>query len=224
MKHITEVRKQKSEVRKSKLLISFCLSSDRCRLFSFFCRLSSFVFRLFSVVCFLSSILCYAQTTESNLLVEEDSAFNYYKIIEQRNFFRPTQDLKKVETELEEKAKKTEKNSLDFILTGIIESKNGYKAIVEQKSTKKGFYIAVNEAIEDYTVKAIMPNKILIEKDGQEFELKLQQGSQQKNQNPLPETIETDSSPQPNNPEIESEPTLRTNAIQQIRSGARGPK
>jgi len=188
----------------------------------------------FSVFCFLSSVLGYAQSTESNLQLEhesnllvDDSSFNYYKIIEQRNFFRPKQDPQKLEMEnnLKEKPKTAEKDSLDFILTGVIEIKNGYKAIVEQKSSKKGFYVSVNEAIEDYTVKVIMLNKILIEKDGKEFELKLQQGS---NQNipttPLEPTApasvqENDSSDDQTSPQ-----TLRSNTIQQIRSGTRGTK
>ncbi|MFH1062899.1 MAG: type II secretion system protein N [Candidatus Omnitrophota bacterium] len=180
---------------------------------------------LFLIFHIASCLACLAQSAESDLLVENDAAFNYYKIIEQRNFFRPKKDLKKAETELTEKTQKPEKDSLDFILTGVIESKNGYKAIVEQKSSKKGFYVSVNEAIENYTVKAIMPNKILIEKDGQEFELKLQQGSQQKEQAAPPAITAADSAQQTNNEETQPTPqTLRENTIQQIRSGTRGTK
>ncbi len=232
MKHITEIRTQKSEVRKSKQLISFRLSSVVFRLSSFVFRLSSVICLLLSLICYLSSVLpCFAQTTKPDMLAD-DASFEYYKIIEQRNFFRPKKDIKNSESESKSKSKSkqasktSKKDGLDFILTGVIEIKNSYKAIVEQKSSKKGFYVSVNEAIEDYTVKAIRLNKIIIEKDGKEFELKLQQGSKNNSNNtntaPLNpaaagQTIDIDNN-------ISSPKTLRENTIQQIRSGTRGTK
>lgn len=230
MKHILEVRCQMSDVRKSKQLISFCLSSGIRRLFPFFCF-------LFSVLCFLSSAPCYAQTTEPNLqldyksdLLVDDTSFEYYKIIEQRNFFRPKKNISDSQSISEQESKPTSKTSkkdgLDFLLTGVIEIKSGYKAIVEQKSTKKGFYVSINEAIENYTVKEIMLDKIIIEKDGKEFELKLQQGSKKNNKDtntPAKNNVSTEQKIDINN-NISSPKTLRENTIQQIRSGTRGSK
>ncbi|MBU1044163.1 MAG: hypothetical protein KJ915_07180 [Candidatus Omnitrophica bacterium] len=159
------------------------------------------------------------------MLVDEDASFNYYKVIEQRNFFRPKKDQPEIGSIPIETNIKQEKDSLDLILTGVIEIKNGYKAIVEQKSTKKGFYVSVNEAIEDYTVKSIMLNKIIIQKDGKDFELKLQQAAQQKNSEPTTEKTEINIEQEPVIMEEDlSPPTLRANTIQQIRSGTRGTK
>jgi len=116
-----------------------------------------------------------AQVAESDLAAQAEPAFNYYRIIEQKNFFRPKASAADA-TDFTKKPNTLDNN--DFTLTGVIEIQNGYKAIVEQKSSQKGFYISVNDAIEDYTVKAILPSKIIIEKDGLEFELKLQQAAQ----------------------------------------------
>jgi hypothetical protein len=183
------------------------------------------LFIILNIVASLACLSCYAQNSGSDSLVDDDASFNYYKIIEQRNFFRPKVEPKPAETDLAEKPKTLEKDNLDFILTGVIEIRNGYKAIVEQISTKKGFYVAVNEAIADYTVKTITPNKIVIEKNNQEFELKLQQGSKPNPPDTPVAVPETDATQQTNTEEDAAIPqTLRSNTIQQIRSGTRGTK
>jgi hypothetical protein len=152
---------------------------------------------------------------------DNDSSFDYYEIIEKRNFFRPKNET--VESEIASSSAQPEKKQeLDLALTGVIEIKSGYKAIVEKISTQKGFYVSQGDAIEDYTVKKIMLNKIVLEKDLQEFELKLQQGPQQKIKEPgnNAQPVQTEQKDIPDDQSANQ--NIRSNTMQQIRSGYRG--
>ncbi|MCP4650978.1 MAG: hypothetical protein GY853_13000 [PVC group bacterium] len=104
---------------------------------------------------------------------------SYYEIIEKRNFFRPTKDLNaEVQSSGIQSAFPGNDGSAkarDLILTGVVNLKNGYKAIVEKKNQDKGFYVGINDSIENYIVKDIQKNKIILERNNQLFDLKLKQ-------------------------------------------------
>jgi len=108
---------------------------------------------------------------------------------------------------------------MDLVLTGVIEIKNGYKAIIEKKGTEKGFYVAVGEAVEDYTVKEIQINKVTLEKDAKTFELKLKQAARKTSSVSMQKPKSNDKEAQAENNNQENQ---YINPSQKLRMGVRG--
>ncbi|MFH2137118.1 MAG: hypothetical protein ABII88_01250 [Candidatus Omnitrophota bacterium] len=177
-----------------------------------------FIFLLWLATCYLRPAACFAQ--------EETPDLSYYEIIEQRNFFRPTKDLQETKIKTDNySAFSFSSNSTsiqNLVLTGVINIKNGYKAIVEKTDQDKGYYVAVGDMIEDYVVKDILNNKIFLERDSQIFDLKLREvrinnvSSGQSENKPLDQTtINTQDNNQTNH---------QINPMQQLRTGGRGQR
>ena len=123
---------------------------------------------LLSVVCCLWSVVCLAQ--------EQDPPLSYYEIIAQRNFFRPSEEsVSKEETKTmpEYTLPSADAHAGDLTLTGIIRIKGKLKAIIEKKSGNKGFYVRVGDMVDDYEVKDIQPDGIILDRAGQITVLKL---------------------------------------------------
>jgi len=172
----------------------------------------------------LSTWNCFAQNMDSKYIVSEDQGFSYYQIIEQRNFFRPKKDPSKENIDTDKKpsqanTKEKKEDTMDLVLTGVIEIKNGYKAIIEKKGTEKGFYVAVGEAVEDYTVKEIQINKVTLEKDAKTFELKLKQAARKTSSVSMQKPKSNDKEAQAENNNQENQ---YINPSQKLRMGVRG--
>ena len=108
---------------------------------------------------------------------QEDPELSYYEVIEDRNFFKPKDQ---TAVAREQKAQKqdisTPEQSIagiaDLMLTGVVKIRDRYKAIIEKKDKSQGYYVRVSDPVEDYIVRDIRKNKVLLEKDEKVFELK----------------------------------------------------
>jgi type II secretory pathway component PulC len=121
----------------------------------------------------------YGLWTNLCLADEEEPPLSYYGIIEQRNLFRPKKELV---ADKEKKDSKDEKTiyrgklvkATDLVLTGVVKIRGNYKAILEKKTGGKSFYIKVNDTVQGYTVKDIRDDRIILQKDNQEFMLSIE--------------------------------------------------
>jgi type II secretory pathway component PulC len=98
--------------------------------------------------------------------------FSRYLIIERRNFFRPRVRPAPADTQ-PRGAVRTEPGAPDLVLTGVVRIRSTWKAILEKKSEKTSFYVGVDEEADGCTVKSIAENKVVLVKDGREFEIGL---------------------------------------------------
>ncbi|MFH1459667.1 MAG: hypothetical protein ABIG64_04770 [Candidatus Omnitrophota bacterium] len=184
-----------------------------------FSRFLKFILILFILLFSAMEIkVCSAQINDLDSSLNQDPELKYYQIIEQRNFFRPQYDPSENEYNLPEEQTNQTNSGLDFVLTGVIEIKNGYKAIVEKISQKKGFYVSINDAIEDYLVRDIKINKIILERNEQVFELKLNQGISPAADS-APEQTQTQNIQKPTNPNLRN-----LNTMQKLRMGIGGQR
>ncbi len=209
------------------------IKSSKLKTKNLFSSISSFYFWfLVFNFCFFGLLLapycCFAEIDNLQVTGAQDTPFNYYSIIEQRNFFRPKKDLPEnaspqSDTESLFQEGSSTNNVQDLVLTGVIALNNSYKAIVERKNQTKGFYVSINDLVDDYTVKDIQPNKIILIRDGQEFELKIKQsqttpanisGANSSNQTGVLE---------PNNSDEQNQ-IQNLNGIQKLRMGTREEK
>jgi hypothetical protein len=98
--------------------------------------------------------------------------FSRYLVIERRNFFRPRVKPAPADTQPREAVKK-ESGAPDLVLTGVVRIRSTWKAILEKKSEKTSFYVGVDEEVDGCTVKSIAKSKVVLVKDGREFEMGL---------------------------------------------------
>jgi len=190
--------------------------------------------------CGLGLGTCFAQTEKSDLIVLPDPPFSYYEIIEQRNFFHPRKDNDSQQEEYrsllsvgEETVKSFKRrgtagqdagisDSLSLILTGVIEIRGGYKAIVENKNQAEGYYVSVNDPIEDYIVKDIQRDKLVLEKDAELYELKLERTAKPPD-NALNTSTDT-AAENENTDSAEYKEDIRLNRMKNLRMGIGGPQ
>jgi len=147
-----------------------------------------------------------------NILAQEDKPFSYYKIIEERNFFRPIEETKEIKIPKKE-IKEGTKSSHKFILTGIVEIKGQYKAIIEE-SSGGGFYVEEKENVEDYIVEKVSQNEVILKKGDEKITLKLKNAKPERKETSLP-TIETKEMKKEKPKKIEYRPNL----IERLRKG-----
>jgi len=146
---------------------------------------------------------------------QEERPFTYYEIIEKRNFFRP-REKKEVKTLPESKTTKSKKStevSSEFTLTGVVEIRGKFKAIIE-KISGEGFYVEEGENIQDYLVEKITSDRVLLKKDNQTLTLKLKKAKSSYSPRSKIKR-ETKSLEKSSTKEIEYKPDL----IQQLRIG-----
>jgi len=185
------------------------------------------------IIIFAGSLWIAAQTGFAQdtkyLVTDQDSSFTYYDIIEQRNFFRPKKDVTGKSNTASFAGNQSQpagtpaaENASDLVLTGVIEIKNGYKAIVEGTNPERGFYVSVNEAIGDYIVKEIQPNKIILEKNGRPLELRLKQAGT-KSPEPADESAAENNGRTTGAADGDNQPAP-AGAMQKLRMGIRGQK
>ena len=106
---------------------------------------------------------------------------SFYDIIEKRNFFKPKIDDSSLGTgrdsetikKLSDKYTPESSSLLEFRLTGIIKLKNKFKAIIEKKNGTEGFYVGVGDSLKDFIVNSIEEDKVILEKNDQEYTLRL---------------------------------------------------
>jgi len=117
---------------------------------------------------------CFAQ--------EQEHPLSYYEVIEKRNFFRPKEEIspKNKQNKINNERARKQNASLGLILTGIVKIRGKLKAIIE-KSSGEGFYVGKNESVEDYLVKEIRTGAVTLEKDNEEFVLKLKKANHNTN-------------------------------------------
>lgn len=160
---------------------------------------------------------------------EIEPPLSYYEIIEKRNFFKPireeisaalTQDTDLVDNKgLETKHLKALLKPDDLTLTGIIKLGDQYKAIIEKPGANQGFYVGINDAVQDYLVSYISEDSVTLEKNGQEFILGLQTvaGRDEFKLQPEPEVPNLAPDADSNSTKLQS----GLNIIQRLRTGGR---
>jgi type II secretory pathway component PulC len=181
------------------------------------------VFSLWTMDYGLWTNLCLAQ--------KEDTPLSYYEIIEQRNFFRPSEDseAKTQEENLEKRgAVAPEVPPLvvsDLVLTGIVKIKNNYKAIIERKSGGEGYYVEVDDIVGDYLVEDIHKTRVILRKGKQIFELQLRKKadkeSEETDDKSYRESGQESGQTQEENPS-NSEMKYQENALRKLRMGQGG--
>jgi len=138
-----------------------------------------------NVLCLRNFILCLAACllwiAAGNCFAQE-YPLSYYEVIEKRNFFRPKEKTlpNNSRYKTNNKSAKKKNKSLGFILTGIVRVRGKYKAIIE-KHSGEGFYVGINESVEDYLVKEINTDSVILEKDNKESVLKLKKANSRNN-------------------------------------------
>jgi len=130
------------------------------------------------ILCPLSFALC----PVSWVCFAQEHPLSYYEVIEKRNFFRPKEKTlpNNNQDRINNKNAKKKNKSLGFILTGIVRVRGKYKAIIE-KHSGEGFYVGINESVEDYLVKEINTDSVVLEKDNKESVLKLKKANSSRN-------------------------------------------
>jgi len=110
----------------------------------------------------------------------QDEPLSAFEIIEQRNIFRPKPEEQKPVAKDTGNTKVAASGSAapaivgpDLILTGVVKIRSQYKAILEKPAGGKSFYVKVGDQVEDYTVKDIEAQKVILEKDTATFPLSL---------------------------------------------------
>jgi hypothetical protein len=110
----------------------------------------------------------------------QDPPLSYYKVIEQRNFFRPQLSAQEKKTDSSVAAVRAHPLSSDeyaaagFILTGIVKIRGSYKAIIEKQDETKGYYVKIGDMMEDYVVVDIRADEAVLQKEDQIFTLKIE--------------------------------------------------
>ncbi|MBN3040305.1 MAG: hypothetical protein JW867_04195 [Candidatus Omnitrophica bacterium] len=159
---------------------------------------------------------------------QESPPLSYYEIIEKRNFFKPayeppaSEKTPESDKDLSEKysSQNQDSSTSDLTLTGIIKLKGRYKAIIEKKSTGEGFYLGVNDAVESYTIKDIIRDKVTLDKDGQEIYLGLKEISKEAEPESGEKKDLTPDQPQTATDEASSDLPPDLNTLQNLRSGS----
>jgi hypothetical protein len=130
---------------------------------------NALIFLISSGIVFLASGLSFAQ--------DEYPPLSYYEVIEQRNIFRPNGKDNLADNHSPQQEiisnESTSDQVDDIILTGIIKIRGQYKAILEKKSEQKGFYVVVDQIIDDYTVEDIQNDKVVLKRDNRFVTLKI---------------------------------------------------
>jgi type II secretory pathway component PulC len=107
-------------------------------------------------------------------LCEEFPPFSYYRIIEERNFFRP-KDRENGDSGEGKESKASEKKPKDasneFIVTGIVNIKNTFKAIIEKRDSGESYYVRSGDSVNGYKVKDINTTEVTLEKGGADYSL-----------------------------------------------------
>jgi len=103
----------------------------------------------------------------------------YYKVIEERDVFRGQNELKTpaaAASPVEAALTALEKQSrpvADFIVTGIMKIRDRFKAIIERRDGSQSSYVQVGDDVNDYTVTAIDPTGVSLEKNGLALHVRL---------------------------------------------------
>jgi hypothetical protein len=160
---------------------------------------------------------------------EQDPPLSYYEIIEQRNFFRPAKDAtsqQDTERRPEYPLPSTAAQAGDLRLTGIVRIKGRLKAIIEKESGNRGYYVGLGDMVDDYEVKDIQPDGIILDRNGQISVLKLKVVSSKKKKEEPQTTLkeEADNEEETETEETQEEITTesikyKSNIMQNLRKG-----
>jgi hypothetical protein len=60
-----------------------------------------------------------------------------------------------------------------YVLTGIVKIRGEYKATITDKNTKDGHYVSIGDAFDEFTILDIKHDKVILERDGETYELKI---------------------------------------------------
>ncbi|MCK5214233.1 MAG: hypothetical protein KAR05_02625 [Candidatus Omnitrophica bacterium] len=175
-------------------------------------------------LCCISPSSSFAQWDEEPLEV--------YDVIEQRNIFRPKSDSSNTVNQEDSVFQNNSRTvmsdfnrrsasslTVDHLhLTGIVKLNGTYKAIIEKKDGGNGFYVKVNDYIEDYVVHKIKRDQVVLIKNEKQYILKLDLAKKKhkklkkKKAAPIESTIEPPKSNKINLP-------ADTNIMRRLRTG-----
>jgi len=150
---------------------------------------------------------------------------SYYDVIEERNIFRPNNDLTSDRSDISSTivTRQQEENSSavkNISLTGIIRIRGRYKAIIEKKDEQSGFYVSQGDEIDQYTVEEIKDDQIKLIKDGKSTVLKIniqrERNEKDSDSGEKDMLIEIDQDQKSNE---EPKENFRSNIIRNIRTG-----
>jgi len=176
-------------------------------------RYKTFFIPLFAGILFLLS----AHTAPAQ---KQDVSFSSYRVIEERNIFRPNKGSDEEPGAVSEQLFTSSDNASaaeDLVLTGIVKIKRKFMAIVEKKEGGKGFYVKKGDWVEKYQVQSVLRDRVMLEKDGRIFILKLQVSSA-KDAAPITRAKFQE---EPTAQESTALPVADTNIIRNLRMGVR---
>lgn len=97
----------------------------------------------------------------------------YINLFRDKNLFKVLGKEKSPFVVEEEAVLDAGKELTKFELLGIVSSGGTSKALIKDAVSGKTFYGAVGEKLDGFAIKEIMPDKIILEREGKTFELKL---------------------------------------------------
>ncbi len=182
-------------------------------------------FKRFILIFTISS--CIVVLSQQELLAfEEHPPLSYYEVIEKRNIFRPMVDINKltsIDASKDKSSHTAQSNSSssidDLTVTGIIKLRGQYKAIIEKKNEQKGFYVKVDDNIDDYTVKSIKNDTVTLQKSNSTYILKLNIAEPQPQKPSDILNSSTTQSVTSNETQQQDSRPFKTNVMQSLRTG-----
>jgi len=163
--------------------------------------------------------LCNAHTAPAQ---KQDVSFSSYRVIEERNIFRPNKGGDEESSAASEQLFTQSENAStakDLVLTGIVKIKKRFMAVIEKKEGNKGFYVRKGDWVEDYQVQSVLKDRVMLEKDGRIFILKLQVSSNTKPD--LLNRSQIKENPTGQTAESSALPVSDTNIMRNLRMGVR---
>jgi len=174
--------------------------------------------------CIITIVFCLGANTCSAL--EKHPDFSYYEEIEKRNIFRPkiepeeTADEKQKPEELPPPVE-TPPEIDHFVLTGIVNIRGKFKATITNTKNQQGYYVGTHDLVEDFYVKDIRNDIVILERGGEVSELRLNTPASPdpKENIMVDEGSEPNALPQAQTQRPDNDMRYKTNMMKSIRLG-----